>query len=117
MAAELDNIRNKNGFPCQRSKQRKWDSESRECRNCKWQIKTGRWSKKRFIILDGRKTCPLKRISKLSELYLSWFPYFKAEELPCEGGKLDQPIKFILAMNILAQVENDIKEKENVKNN
>lgn len=65
------------------------------------------------MIIEGRKECPLEKITKLSDLYLAWHPIYENGENPCSGGNIEQPLKFRSAMNIIANVKRDIKNGEN----
>lgn len=63
-----------------------------------------------MIIMTGSKTCLLRIATASSRLYMQWHTYHCMNQFPLVGGILDQPLKYVDAMNVLSQVELDSKE-------
>ena len=52
----------------------------------------------------------LRVATAVSRLYMQWHQYHCMNQYPVAGGILDQPMKYVDAMNVLSQVELDSKE-------
>ena len=63
-----------------------------------------------MIVMQGSKTCLLRVATAVSRLYMQWHQYHCMNQYPVAGGILDQPMKYVDAMNVLSQVELDSKE-------
>lgn len=68
------------------------------------------------VRLDGDRACPLTAATAVSELYLRWHSYWKCEEYPCAGGKLEQGCKFVQAMLLLDAADADEDEERRKRN-
>jgi len=68
--------------------------------------------------LDGEPImrCPLKLIKPETYTYLRFYGHYKQGFLPNEGGLLDQPLKYLQAMEVIHAAMNEMHIEEMRKN-
>jgi len=77
-------------------------------RGCEKEAEFGGFEFERKVL----KRCPVKLITRQSTNYIRYYNFFEKGFLPNGGGLLDQPAKFLDAMNYMASLVAGIGAKK-----